>query len=178
MTALIKAAREPHYPAEIVIVLSNIAEAPGLDIARQAGIATGVIAHRDYTSKAAFEAAIQQKLLEADIALVCLAGFMRVLSADFVNTWQGRLLNIHPSLLPAYRGLNTHERALADGAAFHGCTVHQVVADLDAGPIVAQEKLAVLPGDTPETLAARVLLIENQLYPKALETVAAGLISL
>lgn len=178
MAALIKATREHDYPAEIVLVISNKADAPGLGIARREGIKTSVVMQSAFATKAEFEAELQKNLLDAGVELICLAGFMRVLSADFVNLWQGRLINIHPSLLPAYRGLHTHERALADGAAFHGCTVHHVVAALDAGPTIAQEQIPVLPDDTAETLAARVLEIENRLYPRALARVAKELIPL
>jgi len=175
MAALIEAARDPSYPAEIVLVISNIPTAKGLETATAAGIKSLAISHKDYSNKSMFEAALSHALNEAKIELICLAGFMRVLSADFVSRWTGRILNIHPSLLPAYRGLDTHKRALADGAKEHGCTVHFVVPELDAGPIVAQAIVPVLDGDTEESLSARVLIAENRLYPEALAKVARTL---
>lgn len=175
MAALIEAARDPSYPAEIAIVISNIASAKGLEIAEAAGIKTLVISNKYYSTKTVFEEQILKALSESRIELVCLAGFMRVLSASFISHFEGRILNIHPSLLPAYRGLDTHKRALADGVKDHGCTVHFVVPELDAGPIIAQAIVPVLDGDTEETLSARVLIAENRLYPEALAKVAASL---
>lgn len=174
MAALVAAARDPAYPAEVVLVVSNRPDAAGLANAAGAGIATAVVDHKAFAGKAAFEAALDAKLREADAEIVCLAGFMRVLSADFVGRWEGRLINIHPSLLPAFPGLDTHARALAAGASRHGATVHFVTAEVDAGPAIAQAEVAVLPGDTPETLAARVLDAEHRLYPEALALVASG----
>lgn len=175
MAALIEAARDPSYPAEIAIVISNIASAKGLEIAEAAGIKTLVISNKYYSTKTVFEEQILKALSESRIELVCLAGFMRVLSASFISHFEGRILNIHPSLLPAYRGLDTHKRALADGVKDHGCTVHFVVPELDAGPVIAQAIVPVLDGDTEETLSARVLIVENRLYPEALAKVAASL---
>ena len=175
MAALIEAARDPSYPAEIALVISNIPSAKGLQIAQAAGIKTVTISHKDYSNKSLFEEQILQALNEAKIELVCLAGFMRVLSASFISHFEGRILNIHPSLLPAYRGLDTHNRALADGVKEHGCTVHLVVPELDAGTIIAQAKVPVLEGDTEETLSARVLAAENRLYPEALAKLAQTL---
>lgn len=175
MAALIEAARDPSYPAEIAIVISNIASAKGLEIAEAAGIKTLAISNKYYSTKTVFEEQILKALSESRIELVCLAGFMRVLSASFISHFEGRILNIHPSLLPAYRGLDTHKRALADGVKDHGCTVHFVVPELDAGPIIAQAIVPVLDGDTEETLSARVLIAENRLYPEALAKVAASL---
>ena len=175
MTALIEAARAADYPAGIALVISNRPDAGGLARAAEAGIATAIVDHKAYPDRAGFEAALDARLRAAGIELVCLAGFMRVLTPWFVGRWEGRLLNIHPSLLPAFRGLDTHARALAAGVAEHGCTVHQVVADLDAGPIVAQARVKVLPGDTEAALSARVLAEEHRLYPQALAEVAAGL---
>jgi len=172
MAALIAAARDPSYPAEIVLVISNIPTAKGLETATVAGIRSLAISHRDYLDKSMFEEALSQALNEEKIELICLAGFMRVLSADFVSRWTDRILNIHPSLLPAYRGLDTHKRALADGVKEHGCTVHFVVPELDAGPIVAQATVPVHEGDTQDSLSARVLIAENLLYPEALAKVA------
>ncbi len=175
MAALIEAARAPEYPAEIALVLSNKRDAGGLGRARDAGIATEIVESRHYSGREAFEAAVQARLVGHRVDLVCLAGFMRILSAHFVESWRGRLINIHPSLLPNLRGLHTHERALAAGLKEHGCTVHFVESELDAGPIVAQARVPVLPGDDAEALAARVLVEEHKLYPRALAEVAAGL---
>ncbi len=174
MRALIEAARSPDYPADIVLVLSNRAEAQGLAFAKEHGIATAVVDHKIYAGRAEFEKSMQVLLDLHRIELICLAGFMRVLTPAFVQHWEGKLLNIHPSLLPAYRGLDTHERALADGVKIHGCTVHFVVPALDEGPIIAQAAVAVHDNDTPETLAARVLEQEHIIYPAALAAVAAG----
>jgi len=175
MAALIEAARDPSYPAEIAVVISNIPSAKGLEIAEAAGIKTLSISNKYYSTKTVFEEQILKALSESRIELICLAGFMRVLSASFISHFEGRILNIHPSLLPAYRGLDTHKRALADGVKDHGCTVHFVVPELDAGPIIAQAIVPVLDGDTEETLSARVLIAENRLYPEALAKVAASL---
>ena len=175
MMALVEAARDPAYPAEIALVLSNRADARGLVFAASHGIATEIVDHRAYPSRQDFEAALHEKLLDHRIELVACAGFMRVLGEDFVTRWQGRILNVHPSLLPAYRGLHTHERALADGAREHGCTVHELTAELDGGPIILQARVPVLAGDTPETLASRVLREEHRIYPEALARVASEL---
>ena len=175
MRALVEAARNPSYPAEIVNVVSNIADAPGLAWAKEQGISTAVISHKDYRSREAFDAALSASLKSHDLDIICCAGFMRILSPLIINDWSGRMLNIHPSLLPAYKGLHTHERALADGVAEHGASVHVVTAELDGGPVIAQAKVPVLPGDTPETLAARVLAVEHPLYVKALAQLAQSL---
>jgi len=172
MSALIEAARAADYPASIDLVLSDRADAAGLDIARAAGVAAAAIPARTCSERAEFEAALEARLRAAGVELVCLAGFMRILSPGFVDGWAGRILNIHPSLLPALKGLHTHERALAAGFKDHGCTVHFVSAELDGGPIVAQRRCSVLPGDDPERLAARVLAEEHRLYPEALRAVA------
>jgi phosphoribosylglycinamide formyltransferase-1 len=174
MTALIEAAREVGYPAEIALVLSNRPDAAGLAFAAASGIATAVVDHKRFASREAFDAALQEMLERARIEIVCLAGFMRVLTAAFVGKWRGRMLNIHPSLLPEFKGLDTHARALAAGVKVHGCTVHFVVAELDSGPIVLQEKVPVLAGDIEEILAARVLAAEHRIYPAALRMVAEG----
>jgi formyltetrahydrofolate-dependent phosphoribosylglycinamide formyltransferase len=169
LSALLAAAAGPSYPAEIALVVSNVADAPGLARAAAAGVATVVVDHRPFHGdRAAHEAAIIAALERADIAFVCLAGYMRTLTPLLVDRYAGRMLNIHPSLLPAFPGLHTHERALAAGVKLHGCTVHLVTAELDAGPIVAQAAVPVLPGDTPVALAARVLAQEHALYPAAL----------
>jgi phosphoribosylglycinamide formyltransferase-1 len=172
MMALAEAARPATFPAEIVCVISNRPDAGGLAFARSHNIATAVIDHKSFANRQGFEAALQADLERHGIELIALAGFMRVLSAEFVAMWQGRLLNIHPSLLPAYKGLHTHERALADGATKHGCTVHHVSAELDAGETILQAEVPVLPGDSPEILSARVLIQEHRIYPQALEIVA------
>ena len=171
MAALVAAAADPAYPAEIALVLSSRANAAGLDKAREAGIEAACV---DYGAGAvAAEAEIEARLAEHDIDLVCLAGFMRLLSPEFVQRWDDRMINIHPSLLPSFAGLNTHHRALDAGVKLHGCTVHYVRAAMDNGPIIAQAAVPVLPGDTPETLGARVLAAEHILYPKVLALVAA-----
>jgi polyphosphate kinase len=175
MAALVEAARSPDFPAEIALVLSNKPGAPGLDFARQAGVAAEAVDSKRYADRDAFEAALQATLEAHRIEFICLAGFMRVLGAKFVERWRGRMLNIHPSLLPDLRGLHTHERALAAGLKEHGCTVHFVEPELDAGPIVAQSRVPVLQGDDAQTLASRVLVEEHKLYPRALAEVAAKL---
>lgn len=175
MMALIEAARAKDYPAEIVCVVSNRPDAKGLDYAAAQGMATKVIDHKSYKTREDFDAALGSYLQSQRLDLVALAGFMRFIGADLVNEWKGRMLNIHPSLLPAYPGLRTHKRAIAEGAKVHGCTVHHVTEDLDGGPIILQAKVAVLPGDTPETLSARVLKEEHRMYPEALATVARQL---
>ena len=174
MSALIKACRKPLYPAEIVIVISNRPDAPGIEIAAKSGLATRVIDHKNYPSREAFEADLDAVLREADAELVCNAGFMRLLTQGFVEAWRDRHLNIHPSLLPAFKGLDTHERVIAAGVKISGCTVHFVRTEMDAGPIVAQAAVPVLPEDTPDDLAARVLEAEHKLYPLALKLVASG----
>jgi phosphoribosylglycinamide formyltransferase-1 len=174
MRSLVDAARGKNYPAEIVLVLSNKAEAEGLAFAKERGIATAVVDHKAFSDREAFERVLQAKLLEHGVELVCLAGFMRVLTAWFVEQWREKMLNIHPALLPSYRGLHTHERALADGVKIHGATVHFVSPEMDAGPIVAQAAAPVLDGDTAETLGARVLQLEHRIYPLALKLVAGG----
>jgi len=175
MSALIEAARAPDFAAEIVLVLSDEPGASGLANARKAGVAAEAIDFKAYPGRAAFEAALDARLRGERAAIVCLAGFMRLLSSSFVDRWKGRVLNIHPSLLPNLRGLNTHERALKEGLAEHGCTVHFVTAELDAGPIIAQARVPVLPGDDAESLAARVLKEEHRIYPAALDMVARSL---
>ncbi len=173
MMALIEAARERSYPAEIALVLSNRPDAAGLAHARARGIATAVVDHVPFgEDREGFEHALADALERHSIDLVCLAGFMRLLTPWFVRRWQGRLINIHPALLPAFKGLNTHERALQAGAKVHGATVHFVVAEMDAGPIILQQSLRVHETDDAETLAARVLELEHRIYPCALKLVA------
>ena len=174
LEALIKACAAEGFPAEIRLVLSNRADAAGLKHARRAGIAVGVIAHRDFARREEFDAALDAALLGAGIELVCLAGFMRILGAEFVTRWRDRLVNIHPSLLPAFRGLDTHARALAAGVRIAGCTVHYVRPEMDEGPIIVQAAVPVLPGDDAERLAARVLAAEHRAYPLALRLIAEG----
>lgn len=174
MVSLIEAAFDPDFPAEIALVLSNRPEAAGLARARQAGIEAKAIDHKTYASREAFDSVLHEELTAAGIELVCLAGFMRIFSAGFVEAWAGRMINIHPSLLPLFRGTHTHEQALAAGVRLHGCTVHYVVPELDAGPIVAQAAVPVLPGDDPDALAERVIVQEHRLYPAALALVASG----
>jgi len=175
MASLIEAAQAPDYPAEIALVISNRPDAAGLALAAKAGVPTAVVDHRPYgKDREAFEHALQAALEEHRIELICLAGFMRLFTPWFVERWSGRMLNIHPALLPAFKGLNTHERALAAGAKTHGATVHLVVPDMDSGPIIAQAEVPVLADDTPETLAQRVLVVEHRIYPEALRRVAEG----
>jgi phosphoribosylglycinamide formyltransferase-1 len=176
MEALIAAAGDPAYPAEICLVLSNRPEARGLETARAAGIRAEAIDHRPYgRDRAAHEAAIDAALRSGDIEIVCLAGYMRLLTPFLVGAWQGRMLNVHPSLLPCFPGLHTHARALEAGVKLHGCTVHLVTPEMDSGPILAQAAVPVLEGDTEDDLAARVLRQEHAIYPAALAAVAAGL---
>lgn len=174
MASLVAAARHRDYPAEIALVLSNRPEAQGLETARQCNIATAAVDHKIYAGREAFEAVLQQMLDAHRIDIVCLAGFMRLLTPAFAQRWWGRMINIHPALLPSYKGLRTHERALADGVKIHGCTVHFVAPEMDSGPIIAQAAVPVLDADTPATLGARVLAQEHVIYPRALEMVAAG----
>lgn len=175
MAALLAAAADPSYPARIVLALSNRPDAAGLDRAREAGIPTAVVDHRAFNGdRAAFEAAVTARLEAAGVELVALAGFLRVLTEGFVARWQDRLVNIHPSLLPSFKGLDTHARALAAGVKLHGCTVHLVRAGVDEGPILAQAAVPVLDDDTEATLAARVLEQEHRIYPPALAALAAG----
>ena len=175
MAALIEAAADPAYPAEIALVLSNVADAGGLAIATSKGIKTETVDHKTFgKDRDAFETAIQKALDAGKIDFVCLAGFMRLLTPAFVQRWYGRMLNIHPALLPAFKGLDTHERALAEGVKIHGATVHFVVPEMDSGPIVAQAAVPVLKGDTPQTLASRVIQAEHRIYPLALRWLAEG----
>lgn len=175
MTALIEAAKDPSYPADIALVLSNRADAAGLARAKAEGIAAAVVDHTAFgKDRAAFERALQAELEKHRIDLVCLAGFMRLLTPWFVRRWEGRLINIHPALLPAFKGLNTHERALEAGVTHHGATVHFVVPEMDSGPIILQDSLRILDIDDADTLAARVLELEHRIYPLALARVARG----
>ena len=174
MTSLLAAAEAADYPAEIALVLSNRPDAAGLATAAAKGVETLAIDHRQFTTREDFERAMQAAMEARGIEIVCLAGFMRLLTPWFVERWSGRMLNIHPALLPSYKGLHTHERALADGVKIHGCTVHFVAPEMDAGPIIAQAAVAVRDDDTPDTLGARVLAREHEIYPLALRLVAGG----
>ncbi|HTO39575.1 MAG TPA: phosphoribosylglycinamide formyltransferase [Rhizomicrobium sp.] len=174
LKSLIAAAAAPDFPAEIVLVLSNIESAGGLDVARAAGIEARAISHKGFESREAFDRAVDAALRDADVELVCEAGFMRIHSEWFAREWEGKLLNIHPSLLPSFKGIHVHQQALDAGVKVSGCTVHFIVAELDSGPIIAQAAVPVLADDTADTLAARVLEQEHTLYPAALEMVARG----
>lgn len=175
---LIDACGRDDYPAEIAVLLSNKPDAAGLARAEKAGIPAEIIDHTQYKGdKPAFEAAIQNVLSGYDIDLICLAGFMRILSADFLSRWPERVINIHPSLLPDYKGLHTHERVLADARRESGCSVHYVVPEMDAGPIIVRKSVPVLEGDTPETLAARILEQEHIAYPEAVAIMAEKILS-
>ena len=172
MAALIEAAASPHYPAEIALVIANKTDAAGLQRAQAAGIATCVIDHKAYATREAFDDAVHAALVEAHIDLVALAGFMRIQSEHFVDRWLGRQLNIHPSLLPAFKGLHPHRQALEAGVRISGASVHFVTHELDGGPIVAQAAVPVVDGDSVDSLAARILIAEHRLYPLALRLVA------
>lgn len=175
MGALISAAMDPAFPAEVALVLSNRPDAKGLERAQEFGIATAVVDHKEFGGdREAFETAVNDVLKAHRIDLVALAGFMRILTPYLVNAWTNRMINIHPALLPAFKGLATHERALEEGVKLHGATVHYVSAEMDDGPIIIQGAVPVLDQDTPDSLAARVLQVEHQIYPKALEMVASG----
>jgi phosphoribosylglycinamide formyltransferase-1 len=179
MVALIEAAKRADFPAEIVLVVANLPDAGGLERAAAASIATASVDHRPFgKDREAFERALDEVLRANRIELIALAGFMRVLTPWFVTRWQGRLINIHPSLLPDFRGTHTHARALEAGVAEHGCTVHFVVPELDAGPTILQAKVPVLSGDDEASLSARVLEQEHRIYPQALALVASGAVKL
>lgn len=174
MQALVEAAQTDDYPAEIVLIASNRPDAAGLDWAKARGLPTLAIDHKNYANREAFEEALQNALASAKTELVALAGFMRLMTADFVEHWRDRMINIHPSLLPNFKGLHTHERALDAGVKIAGCTVHFVRPKMDEGPIIGQAAVPVLSGDDPDTLAARVLAAEHRLYPASLKLVASG----
>ncbi|MDP2125515.1 MAG: phosphoribosylglycinamide formyltransferase [Parvibaculum sp.] len=174
LAALIGACAEPGFRGRIAVVISNRPGAEGLKVAEAAGIPTQVIDHKNFASRETFDAELDRALREAGVELICNAGFMRILSDGFVDKWRNRQLNIHPSLLPAFKGLHVHQRAIEAGVKITGCTVHFVRPEMDEGPIVAQAAVPVLSGDTPETLAARVLEAEHKLYPMALKLVVEG----
>jgi phosphoribosylglycinamide formyltransferase-1 len=178
LQALIDAAANPAYPAEIALVLSNVADAQGLARAASAGIPTKTISHRDHATRESFDGEIDKALKANGIEIVCLAGFMRILSDNFVRGWAGRLVNIHPSLLPAFKGLHVHRQVLDAGVTLSGCTVHFVVPELDSGPVIAQAAVPVFANDTEEALAARTLEAEHKLYPLALGLLAGGRVTL
>ena len=177
MVSIVEAARAHDYPAEITLVISNKPNALGLQKAKALGVQSMAIDHKAFKTRAEFETALDAVLREANINLICCAGFMRVLSADFVEGWPGRILNIHPSLLPKYKGLNTHKRALEAGDSHHGASVHFVTAELDGGEVIAQTKIAIRPDDTAQMLADRLLPLELDIYPKAVDRVAKSLLS-
>lgn len=172
MRSLIDATKAPDYPAEICLVISNRPEAAGLNFAKKAGIETVTIDHKAYKTRESFERVLHEALTKAKIEIVCCAGFMRILTPWFISRWEGRIMNIHPSLLPKYKGLHTHQRALDAGDGEHGCTVHWVSVDLDAGDIILQNRIAIIPGDTVDTLAQRLLPVEWKTYSQALEKIA------
>lgn len=172
LQALIDAAKRSGFPAKIVCVISNVPNAQGLARAQAAGIATAIIDHKDFKDRQSFDQALDAKLKSQGMQLVCLAGFMRLVTPWFVEQWRDRLINIHPSLLPAFPGLDTHKKAIAEGVKFAGCTVHFVRAEMDHGPIILQAAVPVQPDDTEETLAARVLEAEHKLYPQAVRLIA------
>lgn len=178
MKALAEAGTSPDYPAEIVLVISDKADAGGLERAREMGIEAVAISRKDYANKKEHEEAILAKLAQADLDIICLAGFMRLLTAEFIAQWSGKMINIHPSILPLFPGLNTHARALEAGCQVHGCSVHFVTEGMDEGPVIGQAAVPVVKGDTPDTLAARVLKVEHQIYPKMLALLARGSVAM
>jgi phosphoribosylglycinamide formyltransferase-1 len=177
MAALIEAAKARDYPAEIAVVVSNLADAPGLGVARAAGVATAVIPHKGFPDRESFDRAVSAELEKHGVGLVALAGFMRIQSPWFPTHWKDRIINIHPSLLPSFKGLHVQQQAIDAGARVSGCTVHFVTPDLDAGPIIAQAAVPVLAGDTADTLAARILRQEHRLYPLVVRWFAEGRLS-
>ena len=176
LQALIDACQKPEFPAKISIVISNVPDVHGLERAKNANIPTATVPHRDYKTREDFEKELQKVLKDSEVDVVCLAGFMRIVTPTFINKWPGRMINIHPSLLPDYKGLHTHERVLQDGKKETGCTVHYVVPEMDSGPIIVQKRVPVETGDTPNSLAARVLEQEHIAYPEAVRIVAEKLL--
>lgn len=174
LQALLDACADPSHPAEIAVVISNVPGAFALERAAKAGVPTATVDHKAYDGREAFEGALNEALDAAGVEVVCLAGFMRLLTRGFVERWHDRMINIHPSLLPSFKGLHTHERAIEAGVRFHGCTVHYVRSDMDAGPIIVQAAVPVLADDDPDALGARVLEAEHRIYPLALRLVAEG----
>ena len=176
LQSIIDACADPEFPAQIEIVISNKPDAYGLTRAEKAGIKTSIVSHKDYTTREAFEDALQNVLDTFPIDLICLAGFMRVLTEDFVNRWDGRMINIHPSLLPKFKGLNTHERAIDAGEKESGCTIHFVIPDMDEGPIILQRKVSIETGETAQSLAEKVLIAEHEAYPEAIRLLSSRLL--
>ncbi len=174
MMALVEAARASDYPAQIIAVIANRPDAAGIPWAREQGLETVVVDHKAFPSRELFDEELHRALLACEAEIVACAGFMRIMTDGFVARWQGRMINIHPSLLPSFKGLDTHARALAAGVKIAGCTVHYVIPELDAGPIIAQGAVPVLADDTPDSLAARIIRVEHRIYPKALGLVAGG----
>lgn len=174
MRSIMDACKQSDFPAEISVVLSNRPNAEGIDVARKAGIPVEIVDHKSFNEREDFEDEMQERLEKYNLDFIVLAGFMRILTSGFVEQWPDQIINIHPSLLPDYKGTNTHARVIADGQTESGCTVHFVIPDLDSGPIIAQRRVAVLPDDTPETLAARVLEQEHQIYPHAIRCLLGG----
>lgn len=174
MEALLAACAQDGYPASAAVVIANRPDAKGLKAAQNAGIPTEVVDHKDYGSREDFEDALDAVIRRYEPDLICLAGFMRILTAGFITRWPDKIVNIHPSLLPAYRGLDTHERVIADGVRFTGCTVHFVRPEMDNGPIIAQAAVPVRQDDTPDVLAARVLTFEHRIFPLAVKLIAEG----
>ena len=172
MRSIVEQSKSADFPAQVGVVLSNRPDAPGIDYAKSQNIPTEIVDHKSFTSREAFEAEIQTRLAKYDIDLIVLAGFLRVLTASFIEKWPNRIINIHPSLLPDYKGLHTHERAIADGKTEGGCTVHFVVPEIDSGEIIIQKRVPIIPGDTPDTLSARVLEQEHIAYPEAIRKIA------
>ncbi len=177
LQSLIDATQDDNFPAEIVTVISNVADVAGLDRAAKADIPTTVINHQDFPDRGSFENTLHDALTAAGVELVCLAGFMRILTDGFVNRWFDKLINIHPSLLPSFKGLHTHERAMEAGVRFSGCTIHFVRPEMDDGPIIAQAAVPIRQDDTPDTLASRVLVEEHKIYPLAVKLIAEGRVS-
>lgn len=174
MRSIMDACQDDGFPAEISVVLSNRPNAEGIDVARKADIPVEIVDHKAFDGREDFEHEMQERLEKYDIDLIVLAGFMRILTSGFVEQWPDQIINIHPSLLPDYKGTNTHARVIADGKKESGCTVHFVIPDLDSGPIIAQRRVPVLPDDTPETLSDRVLEQEHQIYPQAIRRLLGG----
>ena len=174
MESVLKATKEEGFPASIVLIVSDNPEAQGLETAKTAGIEAIAIQRSDFDSKSDFENAIAEKIEAEEIDLICLAGFMRLLSADFTDRFEGKLINIHPSLLPKHKGLDTHRRAIEAGDTVHGCSIHYVNSEMDGGEIIAQRQVEILPSDTPDSLAARVLVEEHKLYPEVIRSLCSG----
>lgn len=174
MQAILRASADSEYPAEVALVISNVPDAPALSVATDAGVRSVVIPHRDFPDRESFDQRVTEEIVAADCQLVVLAGFMRLLSSEFCEFWRDKLINIHPSLLPAFKGLDVHARMIEAGVRFGGCTVHFVRPEMDAGPIIVQAAVPIHPGDSPDDLAARILTEEHQCYPLAVRWIAEG----